>query len=499
MYLRAGLISFSLLILSRVLGLLRESVQASVFGVSPTADAVVTMLTFPDIASAVFASGALSFAMLPWWARQKHAQILQGQCLMAYTLLTAGALLCSWMWLDTARWAQWLLPALMNGGDAALALVAVRGAALALPMAFLSAVWYTRLQHEGDAVGMYGMNVAHTGVIVLAMLCTGWALSLGTSVAVWLAGGLLAAFALRLVFLAVRVRRADAQSLAMAVALPDGPDTLLPPPKVWLLAALAVGLPAALPLVARSLASHEGAGALATFNYAWKLVELPNLLAIQLVATLAFPALTKAYARGLALDERLRIALSLSWVLACAAVLGLVIAAQPLAAVLYGWGKMGPAQVQLVGAWTQIGAWALLPLALLAVLGLIAATLSRLLLLVCAYALALLSLVVNPTETGQGMLARLVLALCVATAVCAWGLRAQWLRALRFADLALPFFLCVAGVVLWKTALMPIFKENLVNVSAIGSLFAIILLVLCVWQNPALRGLMKRGAVSTDI
>ena len=498
MYLRAGLISLALLILSRVLGLLRESVQASAFGVSPTADAVVTMLTFPDIASAVFASGALSYAMLPWWARQKHAQIVQGQRLMAHSLLACGLLVCGWIWLDAQHWAQWLLPALMNGGDSALALTAVRGAALALPMAFLSAVWYTRLQHEGDAVGMYGMNVVHTGVIVAAMLSAGLALGVGTSVAVWLAGGLLAAFALRLVFLSLRVRRADGQTLAIAETLPNGPDTLLPPTKVWLLATLAVGLPAALPLVARSLASHEGAGALATFNYAWKLVELPNLLAIQLVATLAFPALTKAFARGLELDERLRIALSLSWVLACAAVLGLVIAAQPLAAVLYGWGKMGPAQVQLVAAWTQIGAWALLPLALLAVLGLIAATLSRLLLLVFAYALALLSLVVYPMESGQGMLLRLVLALCAATVVCAWGLRAQWLRALRFADLGLPFFLCVAGVALWKTALMPIFKENLAYVSVIGSLFATILLVLCVWQNPVLRGLRRRSAASAD-
>ena len=497
MYLRAGLISFALLIASRVLGLLRESVQASVFGVSPTADAVVTMLTFPDIASAVFASGALSYAMLPWWARQKYVQILQGQRLMALVLLGLGVLVCAWIWLDALRWAQWLLPALISGGDSALALLAMRGAALALPMAFLSAVWYTRLQHEGDAVGMYGMNVAHTGVVIGAMLTTGWALNLGVSVAVWLAAGLLLAFALRLVFLAMRIRRANAQTLVVAQALPVSPDALLPPAKVWLLAALAVGLPAALPLVARSLASHEGAGALATFNYAWKLVELPNLLAIQLVATLAFPALTRAYAKGLELDERLRIAFSLSWVLACAAVLGLVVAAQPLAAVLYGWGKMGAEQVQRVAEWTQIGAWALLPLALLAVLGLIAATLSRLMVLVVAYTLAVLSLLVFPTETGQGMLWRLVLALCLAASVCAWSLRAQWMRALRFADIALPFLMCAMGALLWKSVLMPIFKDNLAYVTILGSLFAIILLVLCVWQNSSLRSLLQRNVTST--
>jgi len=44
---------------------------------------------------------------------------------------------------------------------------------------------------------------------------------------------------------------------------------------VWLWAIAAAGLPLALPFVARSLAAQQAPGALATFNYAWKLVELP--------------------------------------------------------------------------------------------------------------------------------------------------------------------------------------------------------------------------------
>ena len=59
-------------------------------------------------------------------------------------------------------------------------------------------------------------------------------------------------------------------------------------------AALSAGLPLALPFVARSFASNGGEGALVTFNFAWKLVELPLVLAIQLVATLAFPSITRA-------------------------------------------------------------------------------------------------------------------------------------------------------------------------------------------------------------
>ncbi|WP_040894015.1 hypothetical protein, partial [Verminephrobacter aporrectodeae] len=63
----------------------------------------------------------------------------------------------------------------------------------------------------------------------------------------------------------------------------------LPGWRIWTWAALGAGLPLALPFVARTLASGAGEGALASFNYAWKLVELPLVLAVQLVAALAFP------------------------------------------------------------------------------------------------------------------------------------------------------------------------------------------------------------------
>ena len=79
MYLRAGLVSMGLLLLSRVLGLMRESVQAAAFGSTALADVVVTQLTLPDLSSAILASGALSYALLPWWARQTDAGLAASQ------------------------------------------------------------------------------------------------------------------------------------------------------------------------------------------------------------------------------------------------------------------------------------------------------------------------------------------------------------------------------------------------------------------------------------
>ena len=60
MFLRAGLVSLALLLASRVLGLLRESVQAAALGVSGLADVAVLMLTLPDLLTGILAAGALS-------------------------------------------------------------------------------------------------------------------------------------------------------------------------------------------------------------------------------------------------------------------------------------------------------------------------------------------------------------------------------------------------------------------------------------------------------
>src|SRR5205085_11936311 len=114
---------------------------------------------------------------------------------------------------------------------------------------------------------------------------------------------------------------------------------------VWLWAAAAAGLPLALPFVARSLASQEAPGALATFNYAWKLVELPLVLAIQLVGTLALGPIARALRAGVPKDDAtltLRRGFALAWALGCASAAGLLVASPAVAQLLFGWGRMQP-------------------------------------------------------------------------------------------------------------------------------------------------------------
>ncbi|RYY95354.1 MAG: hypothetical protein EOO24_23020, partial [Comamonadaceae bacterium] len=142
-----------------------------------------------------------------------------------------------------------------------------------MPAALLAALWATRLQHERDFVGMYGANLVVNLMLVAAIGAAAGAA--GAQVHV-LGGGLVAAMAVRLGWLGRRLP---------AIVAPPAEAAPLPPLPVWTWAWLSAGLPLALPFVARSVASQAGEGSLAVFNYAWKLVELPLILAIQLFIT----------------------------------------------------------------------------------------------------------------------------------------------------------------------------------------------------------------------
>lgn len=517
MYLRAGLISIMLLVLSRVLGLGRESVQAALFGTTGLADIVVAMLTLPDLLSSALTTGALAYVLLPWWAGQTPGQVSHGQRLMGKWLLALGVALSVLMWLSAALWAQLLVPA--SSGDATLAVraaQAVRWAAVAMPLALLSFLWYTRCQYEHDAVGMYGMNVVHTAMVIAAML-----LVAGTDtdwVVTGLGLGMLTAYALRLAFLAWRLRGGRSLAGMPAVSVEQvsnvgagGHSVGLPAPQLWLWALLAAGLPAVLPIVARSIASAQAGGALAIFNYAYKLVELPNVMAIQLVATLVFPALTRAYANGLDINSRLQLAWGLSWTLACAAVLGLVIGAQPLGMLLFGWGKMTPDSLRTVEAWAATGAWTLLPQSVLSVLMLVLATLGRLRTAALAYGAAIVVLLcagyLSGTNVagldagvdrarGATMMLALSAALWAAVVVAACSAWDEFKAAFVLKIWLAPLLLCVASVVVFKQffgAYWAVFAAQLPVVAlALSGLTALCLLGACLWINPVLRSVLKR-------
>lgn len=386
MFLRAGAVSLALLLASRLLGLVRESAQAAAFGATGLGDITVLMLSLPDWATGVLASGGLAYVLLPAWAKLRAGQVAASQRRAAHGLVLAGclvaALLAALHPLAVELLAGGLPPELVPAaGDALL------WSAAALPLALLSALWVTRLQHERDFVGLYGANLVVNCVVIAALAFVALGPGAGTPVR-WLGAGLLAAMVARLLWLHWRK-----QPFVGAAPQPEGSQ--LPGASVWFWAVTAAGLPLALPFAARSLASQEAPGALAIFNYGWKLAELPLQLAIQLVATLALGPIAQALGRAGSRDEAgatIRRGFALAWTLACACAAGLLVAAPALAQLLFGWGRMQPEALQQVAAWGRIAAWGLPPQALIAIALAVLAAQGRMRWVVVAHALALLLL-----------------------------------------------------------------------------------------------------------
>ena len=389
MYLRAGVFSLGLLLLSRVLGLLRESVQAAAFGSSGMGDVVIVMFTLPDLLVGIFLSGALAYVLLPHWAQQGEAEQNASQKKVAKTLIAAGVVLGLAIWLLQDFLAQALAPGL-KGDMKALGASSLVWSAVVLPLAMLAALWTTRLQHERDFIDMYAGNLLVNFVLVAALLLVAaGAMGAGATAGLGLGLFLVLAMLARLGWLGWRLRR-DRAPVAGPAEGGGGPG--LPKASVWIWAGLSSGLLLLLPLVGRSIASQGGEGALASFNYAWKLVELPLVLAVQLVASLAFPAITRTEAGTPERERALQLAFSMAWALACAAVAVVATFSLPLAGLLFGWGRMGADKLEIIAQWSAIGVWSLLPQALIAVLLTVMAISQRMHVAVWAYVAGLLAL-----------------------------------------------------------------------------------------------------------
>ncbi|MBE7940352.1 hypothetical protein IM725_07190 [Ramlibacter aquaticus] len=252
-----------------------------------------------------------------------------------------------------------------------------------------------------------------------------------------------------------------------------------------------------MPFVARSVASQGGEGALAVFNYAWKLVELPLVLAIQLVGTIAFPHVARAVAAGddAATGHALRQALALAWALACAAAAGLLVGAPAVARLLFGWGRMDAAALATLAAWGRLAAWGLLPQAVAAVALTVLAARARLRPVVLAYAVALaVLLAAGAAGLADGgalmLLIDLLLAGVAGVLLAALGAGARAWLPWRGMAVGLAALLAVAGAA-WAGA-VPLAGLGVAASLALALLAAGAVVLASVLASPALRSALAR-------
>ena len=475
MYLRAGVLSLGLLILSRVMGLLRESAQAAAFGSSGLGDAVIVMFTLPDWVVSMVFGGALSYVLLPLWAQQSPAERQASQQKVGRALVITSLLMGAAIWLFRDLMGRALAPGL-KGEMQALAAASLVWSAAVLPLAVLASLWVTRLQHERDFVGMYAGSLVVNVLLVLALLVT---VNIGAGPdSILILGAFLAmAMLARLAWLYWRLPKAPA---------PEQASASLPGAGIWLSAGLSSGLLLLLPLIARSLASQSGEGALASFNYAWKLVELPLVLAIQLVASLAFPAIAQTESGSAARQQALQTAFLLAWALACAAVAVVATFSLPISGLLFGWGQMAPEHLVVIADLSAVGVWSLLPQALIAVVLTLMAASHQMHVAAWAYVAGVLGLAGAGwagLSGGEAVMWTLNAVLCGVALALLVNQRRQLSGVLAWPSMLMPLLACGLLVLLkpWVANL------SLLAAFALAAVFAFVVMGAAYISSPMLR------------
>lgn len=287
----ASLIWTASILLSRVIGLVRETVLGSTLGVSPEADAYRTAFTVPDTFLYLLAGGALSIVMIPLFTahleRGDEARGWRTFSLIANFLVLLMALLLPAVWWWMPELCAWVAP----GFDAAQMALLVHLSRIVLPATafhmlggLLQAALLARDRHGIPALA----PLVYTGAVIVGGLVGGTAEGFAWGV---LVGAALGPFLLPLVAcLRVGLRWQPVLSFRDADFL------------TWLWRSLPVMLGWSIVAMDDAVINHYGsslaAGAVATLGYAKQLMRVPMGVFGSAMGFAAFPTLSRLCAEG---------------------------------------------------------------------------------------------------------------------------------------------------------------------------------------------------------
>lgn len=333
---------------SRVLGLARDMVYAALFGAGDQMDAFRIAFKIPNLLRDLFAEGAMSAAFVPTFTRRltqygKADAWRLGNLVISMLAVATGVLAVLGMLLAeplvrlvassyaevpgklelTVTLARVMFPFLVMVAVA----VAFMGMLNALRHFFIPAL-SPALFNVGAILGAV--------LLVPLMPAAGWPPTMGLALGTLL-GGLLQAVAqwptLRREGFRFRFKLAPRDPALQEVLLLMVPGTVG-------LAAVQVNL-----LVNQILATGEGTGAVASLDYAFRLMYLPIGLFGVSIATASLPAVSGFAARNDVAGMRHTVssALRLMLMLNVPATIGLVALASPIVALIYERGQFTPA------------------------------------------------------------------------------------------------------------------------------------------------------------
>jgi putative peptidoglycan lipid II flippase len=335
---------------SRITGLVRELLVASLFGASATTDAFQVAFRIPNLLRRLFAEGAFSQAFVPILAESRTRQGDDATHLLINavgTVLFWVLMVVSVLGVVAAPVLVWMMASgLQDSGGFDAAVVMTRWMfpyIFCMSLVALSAGILNTWGHFAvPAATPVILNLCVIGAAVLlapVLQAHGWNPVFSLAMGVMLGGVLQLA-----IQIPALLRKGVLPKVAMSPAglarawHHDGVHRIL---RLMAPALLGVSVAQISLLINTQIASHLGAGAVSWLTYADRLMEFPTAMLGVALGVVLLPQLSKAQASGdkdrfsALLDWGLRLVLLLA--LPCA--VALLVFAQPVVSVLYHYGR----------------------------------------------------------------------------------------------------------------------------------------------------------------
>lgn len=352
--LKAGMAVTAALLIGRLLGFGREATIAAVFGVSREADVAIFLIGLPDLLVNILGSGGFTAVLVVALRKAPERAIdLAIQAGLAVLALVAAII---------------ILPIALSGALVDLLApgfddIAHTTSANLLPIVLLSApiaaatgatAAYLQSQ-ERFFIASIGTAIINL-TLILALLATPLTAELQILVAAILAGSM---FRWLIQVLAIGRRKLTQVKLRpWLVSSRVAVD--------FLRTAATESIVFFYPFALRAIATLFGIGALASVNYATKLVQLPLGVVVMTLTTVLLPRLASAAPGNGSTDTRPFMSLAEAgcyWILGLSALSVAVLAAYGgvLVNLAFGWGEISPEDLRQITFYTAVFSLSLLP------------------------------------------------------------------------------------------------------------------------------------------
>ena len=333
--------------LSRVLGYVRDAINAALFGAGWISDAFFVAYRIPNMLRDLLAEGALSSAFIPSFVDyfekkgKEEAFRLASIVLTLLAVIFSGVVLLGWAFAGPI--VSFMAPGFLHPAQA----LTVKLTRILFPfIAFmgLAAVFMGML----NSMKKFTMSALAPAVGNLVMIGTGGLImALGRQdgnydnwIVLWSAGAVISG----LVQLSVQVPEALKQGFRFKPSFKWREPGILQMAKLMAPAVLSNSVGQVQVLVNTIMASTLGAAAVTYLYYGYRLMQLPMGIFGVSIATAVFPLIAAHAAKNESaeLKQTLSMGIRLNMLIALPATAGLIVLSYPINALLFMHGKFGP-------------------------------------------------------------------------------------------------------------------------------------------------------------